>query len=90
MCHLSTTIQSYHDGQLENKPFEDFWEENGILHYLSSQRKLQQNGVVEKKNISLSNMARTMIHKTSVSRHFWTKKNILYAIFGIDSTSDLF
>ena len=49
--------------EFENEPFEAFCEKYGILHEFSSPRTPQQNGVVERKNRTLQEMARTMIHK---------------------------
>ena len=38
---------------------------NGILHNISTPRTHQQNGVVERKNKSLQEMARTMLNDNS-------------------------
>jgi len=50
-----------------------FCEENGILHNFSTPRTPQQNGVVERKNKSLQEMARTMLNDNSTPKHFWVK-----------------
>ena len=44
-----------------NQSFITYCEENGIKHELSCPRTPQQNGVVERKNHTLQEMARTMI-----------------------------
>jgi len=55
-------IRSDHGEEFENVPFNIFCEKHGIVHEFSSRRTPQQNGVVERKNITLQEMARTMIH----------------------------
>jgi len=66
-------VRSDHGGEFENKPFETFCEKHGIVHELSSLRTPQQNGVVERKNKTLQEMARTMIHENNLAKHFWAE-----------------
>jgi len=66
-------VRSDHGGEFENQPFEIFCEKHGIIHEFSSPRTPQQNGVVEKKNRSLQEMARTMIHENNLAKHFWAE-----------------
>src|SRR4030066_111983 len=66
-------VRSDHGGEFENEPFENFCEEHGIIHEFSSPRTPQQNGVVERKNRSLQEMARTMIHETKMAAYFWAE-----------------
>ncbi len=51
-------VRTDHGGEFENEPFETFCEKNGIVHEFSSPRTPQQNGVVERKNRPLQEMAR--------------------------------
>jgi len=67
------TVRSDHRGEFENEPFETFCEKHGIIHQFSSPRTPQQNGVVERKNITLQEMARTMIHENKLAKHFWVQ-----------------
>ena len=67
-------MRSDHGGEFESERFQLFCEENGILQNFSTPRTPQQNGVVERKNKSLQEMARTMPTDNL------TPKN-LYAIF---------
>ena len=60
-------VRSDHGGEFENEPFESFCEKHGIIHEFSSRRTPQQNGVVERKNRTLQEMARTMIHENNRS-----------------------
>nr|KYP32018.1 Retrovirus-related Pol polyprotein from transposon TNT 1-94 [Cajanus cajan] len=50
-----------------------FCEENGIKHNFSTPRTPQQNGVVERKNRSLQEMARTLLNDFSTPKHFWAE-----------------
>jgi len=66
-------LRSDHGVEFENEPFESFCEKYGIVHEISSPRTPQQNEVVERKNISLQEMARTMIHEINLAKHLWAK-----------------
>ena len=65
-----TSIRSDHGGEFENESFSKFCEENGITHNFSTPRTPQQNGVVERKNRSLQEMARTMLNDFNSPKHF--------------------
>jgi transposase InsO family protein len=45
----------------------------GVEHQFSSLYVPQQNGIVERKNQTLVEMARTMLDEHRTSRHFWAK-----------------
>jgi len=66
-------VKSDHGGEFENEPFESFCEKHGIVHEFSSPRTPQQNRVVERKNKTLQEMARTMIHENYLAKHFWAE-----------------
>ncbi|KAK2369536.1 putative mitochondrial protein [Trifolium repens] len=66
-------IRSDHGGEFENEPFATYCEDHGIVHEFSAPRTPQQNGVVERKNRSLQEMARTMMHETKLAKHFWAE-----------------
>jgi len=66
-------VRSDHGGEFENEPFETFCEKHGIVHEISSPTTLQQNGVVERKNRTLQEMARTMIHAKNLAKHLWAE-----------------
>src|SRR5262249_15937368 len=65
------SIRSDHGGEFENTSFEDFCDDNGISHQFSAPRTPQQNGVVERKNRTLIDMARTMLCESNLPRYFW-------------------
>jgi len=60
-------IRSDHGGEFENEPFETYCEKHGIVHEFFSLRTPQQNGVVERKNRTLQEMARTRIHENNLA-----------------------
>ncbi|KAH9782035.1 Integrase catalytic domain-containing protein [Citrus sinensis] len=68
-----TCIRSDHGGEFENHAFENFCNDFGIEHQFSSPRTLQQNGVVERKNRSIQEMARTMLNENALPKYFWAE-----------------
>jgi transposase InsO family protein len=52
---------------------EDYLNEEGIKHEFSAPYTPQQNGLVERKNKTLIEMARTMLDDYKTSDQFWTK-----------------
>ena len=65
-----TSIRSDHGGEFENHTFENFCIENDISHNFSSPRTPQQNGVIERKNRSLQEMAKTILLESGFSKGF--------------------
>ena len=57
-----SSIKSHHETEFKNKFFKNFCSENGSSHMFSSPRTPQQNKVVERKNRTLVEMVRTMLH----------------------------
>jgi transposase InsO family protein len=53
---------------------KDFLKEEGIKHEFSSPYTTQQNTVVERKNITLMDMARTMLEEYKTSDRFWKRR----------------
>ena len=68
-----SSIRSDHGGEFENHAFKNFYNENSISHDFSSPGTLQQNRVIERKNRSLQEMARTMLLESGLSKGFWAK-----------------
>jgi len=64
-------LRSDHGGEFQNESFENFCDENEILYSFSAPRTPQQNGVVERKNRSLEELARTMLNEYNVLKYFW-------------------
>ena len=51
----------------------NYCNEHGISHNFSAPRTPQQNGVVERKNRTLEEMARTMLIASGLPRNFWAE-----------------
>jgi transposase InsO family protein len=66
-------IRSDNDTEFKNTQVEDFLDEEGIKHEFSIPYAPQQNGVTERKNRTLLQMARTMLDEYKISDQFWTK-----------------
>jgi hypothetical protein len=59
--------------EFENLQVEEYLEEEGIKHEFSAPYTPQQNGVVEKKNRTLIDMARTMLGEFKTPERFWSE-----------------
>jgi Integrase core domain. len=66
-----TCIRSDRGREFDNSLVEDFCDENGFMHNFSAPRTPQSNGVVERKNRSLQEMARTMLNEHPLPEYFW-------------------
>jgi hypothetical protein len=64
-------IRSDNGTKFKNSQIEDFLEDEGIKHEFSSPYTPQQNGVVERKNRTLLDMARTMLDEYKTPDRFW-------------------
>jgi transposase InsO family protein len=52
---------------------EEYLEEKGIKHEFSTPYTPQQNGMVERKNMTLIDMARTMVEEYKTPDWFWVE-----------------
>jgi transposase InsO family protein len=66
-------IRSDNGTEFKNSQIEGFLEYEGIKHEFSSPYTHQQNGVVERKNRTLLDMARTMLDEYRTLDRFWAK-----------------
>jgi hypothetical protein len=66
-------ITSDNGTEFKNSQIEGFLEEEGIKHEFSSPYTPQQNGVVERKNRTLLDMARTMLDEYKTPDRFWVE-----------------
>jgi hypothetical protein len=66
-------IRSDNGMEFKNSLIEGFLEDEGIKHEFSSPYTPQQNGVVERKNITLLDMARTMLDEYKTPDRFWAE-----------------
>ena len=63
-------IRSDNGLEFKNKEFEDFLAEKGTSHNFSAPYTPQQNGIVERRNRSLCEAARTMLSFASLPLYF--------------------
>jgi transposase InsO family protein len=59
--------------EFKNSQIEGFLEDEGIKHEFSSPYTPQQNGVVERENRTLLDMARTMLDEYKTPDRFWVE-----------------
>jgi transposase InsO family protein len=66
-------IISDNEMEFKNSQIEGFLEDEGIKHEFSSPYTPQQNGVVERKNRTQLDMARTMLDEYKTPDRFWAE-----------------
>jgi transposase InsO family protein len=66
-------IRSDNGSECKNLQVEEYLEEEGIKHEFSAPYTPQQNGVVERKNRTLIDMARTMLGEFKTPKQFWSE-----------------
>jgi transposase InsO family protein len=66
-------IRSDNWSEFKNLQVEEFLEEEGITHKFSAPYTPQQNGVVERKNRTLIDMARMMLGEFKTLERFWSE-----------------
>jgi hypothetical protein len=66
-------IRSDNGSEFKNLQVEEYLEEEGIKHEFSAPYTPQQNGVVERKNMMLIDMARTMLGEYETPERFWSE-----------------
>jgi len=69
-CGISS-IKSDHGGEFQDEKFDKFCSKLSIKHNFSTPRTPQQNGVVERKNRSLEELARMLLNETRLPKYFW-------------------
>ena len=66
-------VRSDNGTEFKNANVDTFLDEEGISHEFSATYTPQQNGVVERKNRTLIEMARTMLDVYKTPKHFWAE-----------------
>jgi transposase InsO family protein len=66
-------IRSDNGSEFKNSKIKDYCDEKGIKYEFSTKYTPQQNGVVERKNRTLIDVARSMLSKYNVSDSFWAE-----------------
>ena len=65
------TLRTYNGGEYTSKEFESFCKEAGIKRELTSPYNPQQNGVAERKNKTIMEAVKTMIHDQDLPMYLW-------------------
>ncbi|KAJ9544769.1 hypothetical protein OSB04_024476 [Centaurea solstitialis] len=66
-------IRTDNGTEFKNRKLDSFLDSVGITHTFSAARTPQQNGVVERKNRTLVEAARTMLTFSKLPLHFWAE-----------------
>lgn len=66
-------ICSNRGGEFTSKEFNEFCEKHGIRCLLTVPISAQQNGVVERENRTILNMARCMLNAKNMPKEFWAE-----------------
>jgi transposase InsO family protein len=66
-------IRSNNGFEFKNTQVEDYLDQEGIKYEFLAPYTPQQNGVAERKNRTLIEMARTMLDEHKTSDHFWAE-----------------
>ena len=67
-------IRSDHGREFENTKLATFCNEQGIYQEFSSPKTPQQNGIVERKNRVIQEMACVMLHNKILPKSFWRSR----------------
>lgn len=68
-----SAIRSGNGSEFKNYTLNEFLSEEGIRHQYSAPYTPQQNGVAERKNWTLLDMARTMLAEFKSPKSFWAE-----------------
>jgi hypothetical protein len=66
-------VRSDNGSEFKNTRIDELCDEYGIRHQFSAKYTPQSNGLVERKNRTLIDMARSMLSEYNVSHYFWAK-----------------
>jgi hypothetical protein len=66
-------VRSDNGSEFKNTNVEEFCEDKGIKHEFSATYTPEKNGVVERKNMTLIEMSRSMLDEYKVSDSFWAE-----------------
>ena len=66
-------VRSDNGSEFKNTRIDELCDEFGIKHQFSAKYTPQSNGLVERKNRTLIDMARSMLSEYNVSHSFWAK-----------------
>ena len=78
-------MRSDNGSEFKNTRIDELYKEFGIRHQFSAKYTPQSNGLVERKNRTLIDMARSMLSEYNVSHSFWAKQSTRLATIETDS-----
>ena len=64
-------LRSYNGGEFTSNDFNEFCEKHGIKRKFSTTKTPQQNGVVERKNRTVQEAARTILNEAKLNDGYW-------------------
>jgi transposase InsO family protein len=67
------TIRLDNGTKYKNSVFDKFCEEAGIEHQVTAPYTPQKNGVSERKNRSIMEMARCLLHEKNLPKNLWAE-----------------
>ena len=70
---MISNIRTDHSRKFKNKSFNKYYDDIRIEHNFLASRTSQKNGVVEKKNRTLEEIARTMLCENFLQKYFWAE-----------------
>ena len=75
-------MRSDNGGEFTSNEFNDFCKEDGIKRDLTIPYNPQQNGVIERKNRSIMEVTKAMIHDHGLPMYMWEKaaRTIVYVL----------
>ena len=83
-------LRSDNGGEYMSGAFNKYCKENGIQQHFTVSHTPQQNGIAERKNITLVECARSMLQGKQILNSFWAKAvNTAIYLKNIDVTNNL-
>ena len=79
-------IRSDRGGEYE-APFGDFCSQHGIIHQTTAPYSPQQNGVAERKNITLKEMMNALLLSYGLPQNMWGGSNSFHKLYSQPNTS---
>ncbi|KAG6484580.1 hypothetical protein ZIOFF_053100 [Zingiber officinale] len=83
-CFIKT-LRSDRGKEYTSKEFHNFCEDEGVERQLTVRYTPQQNGVTERKNQTIVEMAKSMMHEKGLPKIFWVKQSTQPFIYLIDA-----
>lgn len=78
------TVRSDNGGEYRSNELQNYLKKEGICHQLTTEYTPQQNGIAERRNRTLAEMARCMLLQSGLPPSFWAEAILTAASFEID------